>query len=201
MPARTQNSSSARMYGASGSSSSREASPMTIETGRTGGGASRWRGAASPSPSGRRTPRRPSRACAGARSRPASAAGPPRPSARPSAAPAPPRSRRRPARARRRPARRRASWCRRQSLARAGDRRGDRQPLLQRVAQRRHLAVGEQPVLARRSLRLREPEPPLPRPQRVRADVQQRRRLARLEIAHAQESRLAGAISTHALRL
>jgi hypothetical protein len=36
-----------------------------------------------------------------------------------------------------------------QRLTRAGDRRGDRQPLLQRVAQRRHLAVRVEPVLPR----------------------------------------------------
>src|SRR6185437_6936431 len=40
-PALTQSSSNARRFGVSGSSSSRDASPTTIEIERTGGGASR----------------------------------------------------------------------------------------------------------------------------------------------------------------
>ena len=39
-------------------------------------------------------------------------------------------------------------------------------------------------MAARRPARVRVPEAPLPRAQRVRADVQQRRRLAGLERAH-----------------
>ena len=68
-----------------------------------------WRAAASRWPSGRRTPTEPTRPSSVARSRRASAAGPPRRSARPSGARAPPRSRRPPARGRTRRARRRAS--------------------------------------------------------------------------------------------
>ena len=67
----------------------------------------------------------------------------------------------------------------REPFARAGHRRGDRQTLLQRVAQRGDFAVREQAVLARRTLWLGEPETPLPGSQRVRAHVKERCRLAR----------------------
>ena len=77
IPARMQNSSSARRYGASGSSSSRVASPNTIETGRTGATRAGWRGAASRRPSERRRPRPPTRSRSGAGS-PRALAGPER---------------------------------------------------------------------------------------------------------------------------
>ena len=50
-----------------------------------------------------------------------------------------------------------------QRLARAGDRGGDRQPLLQRVAQRGDLAVRVEAVLARRALRLADSRSGAPR--------------------------------------
>src|ERR1700729_1441784 len=50
----------------------------------------------------------------------------------------------------------------RQALSRAGNRRRDRQSLLQRVTQRGDLAVSEKAVLAGRALRLREAESALP---------------------------------------
>ena len=71
-----------------------------------------------------------------------------------------------------------------QRLTRAGDRRRDRQPLLQRVAQRGDLAVRVEPVLARRALRLGIAETPLPGAERVRADVEDGSRFRCLQRAH-----------------
>jgi hypothetical protein len=59
-----------------------------------------------------------------------------------------------------------------QRLTGAGDGRRDGQPLLERVAERGDLSVRVQPVLARRALRLGIAEAPLPRAERIRADVQ-----------------------------
>ena len=70
-------------------------------------------------------------------------------------------------------------------LTRAAHGGGDRQALLQRVAQRGDLAMGVQAVPAGRALRLGVAEPALPRAQGVRADVQQRGRFARLQGPHA----------------
>ena len=72
-----------------------------------------------------------------------------------------------------------------QRLAGAADRRGDRKPLLERVAQRGDLPVRVEAVAAGGALRLRIPEAALPGAQCVRADVEQRRGLARLESSHA----------------
>ena len=78
-----------------------------------------------------------------------------------------------------------------QRLARAGDRGGDREALLERVAQCRDLAVGVEAVLAGRALRLRIPEAAFPGAQRVRADVEQRGRLGGLQRAHGKEKQSA----------
>ena len=72
-------------------------------------------------------------------------------------------------------------------LARAADRRRDRQPLLERVAQRGDLPVRVQAMLAGRALGLGVAEAALPGAKRVRADVQQRRRLARLQSPHVRD--------------
>ena len=71
-----------------------------------------------------------------------------------------------------------------QGLARAGDGRRDRQALLQRVAQRGHLAVRVEAVLAGRALRLGVAETTLPGTERVRADVQHGSRFRGLQRAH-----------------
>ena len=69
-------------------------------------------------------------------------------------------------------------------LAGAGHGRGDREPLLERVAQGEDVAVRVEPVLARRPLRLRVREAPLPGTERVGADVQRGSRLGCLQGAH-----------------
>ena len=71
-----------------------------------------------------------------------------------------------------------------QRLARAADCGGDGQPLLQRVAEGRDLAVRVEPVLARRALRLGVAETTLPRTERVGADVQYGSRFGGLQRAH-----------------
>ena len=72
-----------------------------------------------------------------------------------------------------------------QALLGDADGRGDREPVVQGVAQGGHLAVGVEAVAARGTGGLGEAEAPLPRAQRVRADVEKRRCLTRLERAHA----------------
>ena len=72
----------------------------------------------------------------------------------------------------------------RERLTRAADRGGDRQALLERVPERRDLAVDVQPVLARRPLRPRVAEAPLPCAERVRADVQKGCRFAGFQSPH-----------------
>jgi len=75
----------------------------------------------------------------------------------------------------------------RESLARAGNGRRNRQSLLKRIPQRGDLAMREKPVLTRRPLRLGKAKSALPRPQRIRANVEQRSCLAGLQIAHSLE--------------
>ena len=69
-------------------------------------------------------------------------------------------------------------------LAGAAHGGGDRQALLQRVAQRGDLAVGVEPVPAGGALRLRIAEAALPRAQRIGAHIEQGRCFARLQGAH-----------------
>ena len=76
-----------------------------------------------------------------------------------------------------------------QRLTRAGHCGGDREALLEGVAQCRDLAMRVETVLAGRPLGLRIPEAALPRAQRVRADIEQRCSLGRLQRAHGKEKR------------
>ena len=184
--ARAVNSSSARSASASGSSSSRVASPMQDR--RPDRGRRRQAlgaAAASRRPSGPRSAQGAlSVAVAVGELAPATAAAPPRRRARRSAARARA-SIAASARSSSKAASAPTSTCvsALSDLARAGDGRGDRQPLLQRVAQRGDLAVRVEAVLARRALRLRVAEAPLPRTERVRADVQDGSRLGGLQRA------------------
>ena len=83
IPARTQNSSSARMWGASGSSSSRDGRRARSKLGPIGGGASLVARRSEPPPSATRMPTPRSRPCGAARSPRASEAEPLPPTARP----------------------------------------------------------------------------------------------------------------------
>ena len=69
-------------------------------------------------------------------------------------------------------------------LARANNCRRDRETVVQRLSQSRHFAMQVTAVVTRGSLWCRKIEPRLPRAQRVRGDVKQRRRFTRLQIAH-----------------
>jgi hypothetical protein len=71
-----------------------------------------------------------------------------------------------------------------ETFPRAGDRRRDGQPVEQRIAEGSDLPVRVQAVTTGRALRTGEAETAFPRAQRIRADIEQRRSLAGLQVAH-----------------